>query len=157
MKEAEGVICKVLEELSNPESSGTTCTPAALAQRIDMCLKAVDNAAANFSLYNDDSTGTSYVIIMVFPHGFPLILFTKIRVPSHQGLCLFHWLTGHFFSTDIGKALSSLPSLSHALGEVMLQGLATSNIASNEESKESKQAYSTCLDDELLFFFGVQK
>ncbi len=57
MKEAEGVISKVLEELSNPASSGTTCTPAVLLQRIDMCLEAVDNAAANFSKYSDDQTG----------------------------------------------------------------------------------------------------
>ena len=36
---------------------------------------------------------------------------------------------------EISKAISSLPSLSHALGEVMLQGLATSHIAPNEEGK----------------------
>ena len=35
----------------------------------------------------------------------------------------------------ISKALSSLPSLSHSLGEVMLQGVATSHMASAEDGK----------------------
>lgn len=39
------------------------------------------------------------------------------------------------FSVAISKALSSLPSLSHALGEVMLQGVATSHMASAEDGK----------------------
>lgn len=51
------MISKVLEELSNPTSGGTTCTPAVLLQRIDSCLEAVDSAAANFSQYSNDQTG----------------------------------------------------------------------------------------------------
>ena len=42
LKEAESVVGNVLEELSNPGSGGTTCTPAVLLQRIDMCLEAVE-------------------------------------------------------------------------------------------------------------------
>ena len=37
--------------------------------------------------------------------------------------------------TALSKALSSLPSLSHSLGEVMLQGVATSHMASAEDGK----------------------
>lgn len=41
----------------------------------------------------------------------------------------------------IGKALSVLPSLSHSLGEVMLQGVATSHMASAEDSNSMLQTY----------------
>lgn len=58
LKEAENMISKVLEELSGPVSAGTTCTPAVLEQRIGMCLEAIDNSVSNFSVYNEDSTGT---------------------------------------------------------------------------------------------------
>lgn len=51
------------------------------------------------------------------------------RICTERAL-IFHLL-------DIGKALSTLPSLSHALGEVILQGLAASHSVSNEEDRES--------------------
>ena len=57
LKEAENMISKVLEELSDPASVGTTCTPAVLEQRIDMCMEAIDNSVSNFSIYSEDSTG----------------------------------------------------------------------------------------------------
>lgn len=59
-------------------------------------------------------------------------------------------------STEISKAISSLPSLSHALGEVMLQGLATSHIAPNEKGKEM---FDDCITvgKESLNYFSVLK
>lgn len=45
----------------------------------------------------------------------------------------------------ISKALSSLPSLSHALGEVMLQGVATSHMASAEDGKSESLSLCVCV------------
>lgn len=49
-----------------------------------------------------------------------------------QPSCTVFFLT---LLVAISKALSSLPSLSHSLGEVMLQGVATSHMASAEDGK----------------------
>ena len=57
--EAECLIQRVLEELSDPTiGGGTTCTPAVLLERTKACLDVIDSATANFSLYNNDSSGT---------------------------------------------------------------------------------------------------
>ena len=44
-------------------------------------------------------------------------------------------MSQNYLPVAISKALSTLPSLSHALGEVMLQGVATSHMASAEDGK----------------------
>jgi hypothetical protein len=76
-----------------------------------MCLDVIDSATANFSLYNNDPSG--------IPNNAPLVL-------------------SHLFSLlALSKALSSLPSLSHSLGQVMLQGVATSHMASAEDGKST--------------------
>ena len=118
MYEAECLIRRVLEELSNPVMAGTTCTPAVLLERTKTCLDIIDNATDNFSLYNNDTSGTRVLYIA------PVLC---------AGLCDSDPCV--FLSLAISKALSSLPSLSHALGEVMLQGMATSHMASAEDGK----------------------
>lgn len=57
MEEAENLIRKVLAELDSPSMGGTTCTPGLLLERTKSCLDAIDNSTANFSLYNNDSSG----------------------------------------------------------------------------------------------------
>lgn len=53
-------------------------------------------------------------------------------------VCIIMWLLfGCVRVLALSKALSSLPSLSHYLGEVMLQGVATSHLASAEDAKSN--------------------
>lgn len=59
MEEAESLIRRVLADLCDPVVAGTTCTPAVLLERTKMCLDVIDNATANFSLYNNDASGSS--------------------------------------------------------------------------------------------------
>ena len=61
VEEAESLIRRVVEELSNPAMGGVTCTPSFLLERTRTCLDVIDNATANFSLYNNDSSGNHEV------------------------------------------------------------------------------------------------
>ena len=56
-------------------------------------------------------------------------------------------------SPAVGKALSSLPSLSHALGEVMVNGVATSHMAPAEEGP-SKQT-TLCVNYSISLSYGL--
>ena len=57
MEEAENLIRKILEDLSSPAIEGITCSPGFFLEKTKTCLDVVDNATANFSLYNNDSSG----------------------------------------------------------------------------------------------------
>lgn len=57
VSEAESLIRRVLEELSSPALAGTSCPPSVLLERTKACLDVIDGATANFSLYNNDSSG----------------------------------------------------------------------------------------------------
>ena len=57
VEEAENVLRLVLEGLSSPSLAGLTCTPAFLQEKTQSSLDSIDTTTANFSLYNNDSSG----------------------------------------------------------------------------------------------------
>ena len=138
VEEAESVLRRVLEGLSSPALAGLTCTPAFLQEKTQSSLDSIDTTTANFSLYNNDPSGMMAGACCL----------THVRTSSPGGLVFLY--RGISVSLTLlpalGKALSSLPSLSHALGEVMVQGVSTSHMASAEEG----QSKHNCDRDELL-------
>jgi len=129
--EAEDLIRRVLVELDSPAMSGSTCTASLLLEKTKSCLDTIDNSTAKFSLYNNDPscrwTKTTAIAAACVVH----MHIISSQLPSVLSFSFFIFP----LCPAISEALCSLPSLSHTVGEVILQGAATSNMASAEDGK----------------------
>jgi huntingtin interacting protein 1 len=91
VEEAEAVIRKVLDELTDPELGGATCSPAFLLNRTKSSLDVIDSVTESFSVYNNDpsSMGKALASLSTYSHSMSEVMLlgvaTSHLAPAEEG------------------------------------------------------------------------